>query len=271
MAKNNQNHQDSCWKNWLKKHFCYPRNTRQILVDLLFGVAAPILCLWFDPLVFRTSMMCGPYLNNMQIFAYVTIPVGVVFFLFNLFYPLQRSPVYQAVLGCLMVFGSMFALAIGLILLPLSILAILAVRWEGLLCLIPFLTAFVFFRAGLRALRSGWQKEKRFTIIASTLISICLVIGVPALLQYRANDFITSAVADITFGEEWEAALATERLQQVFWCSDSLCYDHLVWAYHDWYLEHGTEALWIASAYQELTGKDIDDRLWITGLHAFLR
>ena len=271
MRKDVKNKKRSGWQDRFITYTGSRLKKRHSLVDILFGIAIPILCLWLDPVVFRTTMMGGPYLNGLQMFAYLIISAGIGILIAYLFLPLKRHPTMGAVLGGLMLFGSLFALALGSVLLPLSILAVLANQMQGFLGLTPFLTAIVYFRAGLHALSTGWQKEKGAAIIACTILAISLLVGISALVQYRINIFISGAIADITFGEEYESILATEQLKNAFWCSDSLCYDYLVWAYHDWNLEHGSDAFWITNAYREITGREINERLWITGLHASLR
>lgn len=247
-----------------QRQFVEAETSRQRAFDLLFGVIAPILCLIFDPAVFRGSTMGRAYLGPIQIFAYLSISLGIVILSTRLFVPI-RSDLLTGALGGVLLLGGFLAFALGIILLPVTILAVLIARFEGIFGLIPFLTAFVFARNGVRAMREIRPLDNKAALAAVILLSIVLVLGFPVVLQWRATTFVKQSIQTLTYGDDQESKLAIARLKNAFWCTDMLCYDEIVWAYHDWYRSQGETAFWLADAYEEITGNDLEDRLWITG------
>jgi hypothetical protein len=134
-----------------RRQFADQETLSQLIFDGTFGVVAPLLCVIFDPLVFQPGVVRPAGLfADYRIFAYTVIFVAITALLVWLVG--ERAPVHARVLGGIMIFGAVFALVLGLVLLPFSVLGILFYG-IGLCGLTPFITMIIYLRNGRRALR----------------------------------------------------------------------------------------------------------------------
>jgi hypothetical protein len=163
-----------------KRQFAGAPTRLQTLADLLLGILLPVLCLIYDPVVFHGP---NPVVSHYRWLAYGFIGAEIV--VLACWHLMRRSIGRSAVffVGPLLA-GGIFSLALGLVLLPLTLIGMLFVI--GFLGLTPFLVSLVFFRNGVRALRrSGDQfgRAARLTI----LIAGVLFVGTPslAILHFR--------------------------------------------------------------------------------------
>lgn len=163
--------------------------------DFIFGILAPMLCLIFDPIVFRNTFGRGdpcdydaiPLLfPEIAIFAYMAIGLGITFlaiWLFNNPWAKRTSLIFAGVLFA----GAGFSYRLGIVLLPDSLLGICYVG-IGVFGFIPFLTGSVFARHGAQAWRqaveesSAWQKLGRGFIAA---IIMLVLFGFSAYVQWQ--------------------------------------------------------------------------------------
>jgi hypothetical protein len=83
--------------------------------------------------------------------------------------------------------GSGVAVIIGIVLLPMSLLGLLVCL--GVLGFIPFLTAYVYFRNGLRALSRAKEQNPSQSmprLVTSILTGVLLILCIPTFLQWQA-------------------------------------------------------------------------------------
>lgn len=134
---------------WIRQFEPVPTRSQE-LFDGIFGVILPILCFVADPIVFRGGFFGGPVLEGYQVLAYLvsTIEIGV-FIVWRTFR--KQLVTFSAPFAGVLFAGGLFSAAIGIAILPLSMLALLVVI--GILGFTPFLTAFVYFRSGVRAMK----------------------------------------------------------------------------------------------------------------------
>lgn len=159
------------------------------IFDFIFGIVVPILCLYFDPVVFYDKVPCSntplplaPY----QIFMYIAMGLGMIILAIWLVVGNKITHGLGLIAGVFFV-GTALAATIGIVLLPMSLPGLLICL--GVLGFIPFLTAYVYFRNGIRTvLRARQQNPSRSStrLIAAILTGALLILCIPAFLQWQA-------------------------------------------------------------------------------------
>lgn len=228
---------------------------RRFLFDFVFGVLAPIICLIVDPVVFKGAafLSFGGLLAPVKIAAYSAIGLGVAALALWLVF----RPRLIKISGC---FAGIFRMAqvvsflLALVILPFSIIGI-GMAGLGLLGLIPFLTAFVFYHQGglARADASKLPHRRR-----SALLGAFAIILIPIMLQWATGRYVSRAVNDLLTNPD-AAPSAVSRLRAAFWCGDE-CFYNLAWNYYKSYKDPARQQ-YLASAYHDITGGDIRTKI----------
>jgi hypothetical protein len=184
-----------------------PWGRRVRRTDLLFGVLLPLICLVADPGVLRPgSLLLSPLWPERAVATYVFIALAIA--------ALVSWRVWRN--GALLVVGPLFvgalgALAIGLVLLPLSVIC--AFMLIGLLGLVPFGTALAFFGNGKQAWRAARAVHSRTVVLATSVLLgaslLAVSLGAQRLVDRRAVVFVEAAVA----GDAQALARADARLR----------------------------------------------------------
>jgi hypothetical protein len=168
-----------------------PENTRlkRFIVDLLGGVVLPILCVAYDPILFREP---GGW-NWWPVWWYIVLLVQMSALLACL---LGHSWFgrWNAVFAGLLLVGAVIALGIGALLLIPSILGAVLAQLIGLLGFTPFLTAFVFARNARRAFRQARTADGKTCAEWLVLLGVLLAIALPALLYAVAGEWVLAAI-----------------------------------------------------------------------------
>ena len=226
----------------------------QIIFDLAVGVILPILCLIFDPIVFRGGFAGEGVLKDWQLFAYIVITLEVVTLAVWLAWG-ARAGAWLSAIGAIMLAGALFSFVIALVILPVSIIGLIF-YFIGVLGFTPFLTGFVYLRNGRRALRTASSRS----LAGPLLLGMVFVLGVPAVAQWKVSRMLTESVEGLISEDTQRQAAATSRLKYLRWiASDDL--DDLVWAYARATDQAHKERL--ATTYRALTGENIEHRLFI--------
>lgn len=229
----------------------------RIAFDIVVGIVAPILCFVFDPFVFRCPSYFLCLFPNLRPFAYVGSGVAMITLALWLILG-RRTRLYSGIVAGVLLTAALFALAIGIVLFPFSLLGLLYVI--GVFGLAPLVVAFVFLRNGVIALRCARERISTAAIVASALAGLIIVAGFPAALNYGTYRIVYKSVQTIIHGDDGAAAQATQQLKSAFWCS-AMCYDDIAWAYHQEQDEARRSRL--ERAYEAITGKDVQSRLWM--------
>jgi len=218
-------------------------------LDIIGGLALPALCVIADPIVFKQSMLFGdlggPLLQRYVVFAYLEILLGMT--ALALF--LRRSPVSPFLGGTLLV-GAVFALVLGTLLLPFALVGLLI--GIGILGFTPFLSSFVFARAGLRALRMCRTRMKTRVVVVYASLGVMLTLALPIGSQMAVNSRADAAVERILAGDR----SSTGMLRVLHWAADL---SPIITAYVSEKDESRKEQL--AQTYEEITGTRIEDRI----------
>ena len=227
----------------------------QVIFDIAIGIVLPILCLAFDPLVFRHGMYGGPLGGEIQLFAYTFIAVQIIALAAWLGIG-SRAGEWCGVLGGIMFAGAVFSFVIGVCLLPFSLLGLLLLI--GALGFTPFVTYFIYLRNARRALKAARPQMPHAGIYITLLFGATLALGVPAFAHWRVGEFVEHSLAQVIDGDEAQAKAAARRLQYVRWFAPAEI-DQMVEVYDNATDPQRKERL--ARAYREITDADIESRL----------
>jgi hypothetical protein len=120
----------------------------QCWFDVMFGVVMPMLCFYFDPVVFRGGYIDDDGLyGGARFYAYTLSALEMVALCAWL--SAGRGGRGPAVLAGVLLAGAMFSFAVGLAILPYSVFGLIILI--GALGFVPFLTALVYMRNAWRA------------------------------------------------------------------------------------------------------------------------
>jgi len=239
----------------------WPGRTRaQLVFDVVFGIAGPILCFIADPIVFKSgaiSFTGAAILGRYQLFAYLlsAIAIGVLVAWFCLDRNLDS---FRPVISGVFVAGAAFSTLIGVIILPFSLMGLLFII--GLAGFTPFLTAFVYLRNGFRAFpgrMNGGNRELRWPI---AVVSGFVAISLATVVSYQVSSAISRSVQEVLQGDSDRAEAAAAQIKWIpFVPKESL--DEIVRTYEQ-EPDNKKKAV-LRNFYEDLTGQDIDQRLRI--------
>lgn len=230
----------------------------QFRFDVIFGLVLPVLCFAFDPIVFRGDINFaggnGGIYREVRLFAYTASALEMATLACWLFV-IRKYPAWSRPAGGVMAAGALFSFALGLAILPFSVIGILVVG-IGLLGFIPFLTALVYFRNARRALRLNRAGAPvRGGALAAFVFGLAFALGTPAVAQRGAKLIIKRASADaVEFGE-----LSTPRrrvARALAFISGETFYDLVSRYYAE---ENAERRARLAGAYRQLTGEEVTD------------
>lgn len=152
-------------------------NTRGKIFGIIFGVLAPPICLYFDPVLF-TPHVPAPIGGMLPLWLrtpiYILSILCVLVYLFVLA-KLPRPKWTNWLFAWVLLYGMMVAIVIGIVLLPLSILGIFLFG-AGLLGLIPFITATCYWIAYRKVERIVCTGERRRHMIMHVTPSCMLFV-----------------------------------------------------------------------------------------------
>ena len=241
----------SFWKN----QFFATRTPAQIVFDVAFGVIAPVACFAFDPIVFQGAFAGPPLFPSYQAVVYLFSGIEIV--LLCLWLVMDGGPeLSNAMIGSALLVGSFFCVIIGIVLLPYTLMGLLL--GIGVFGFIPFFTAAVYGRNGLRALRANANPHSSLTRSVGFLCGAFLVMGMSAAGAWWIQISAARSVDEILHGDAIQATYATQQLAVLkFFTNAEL--NRIVEAYIS---ETDIERkAMLKSRYREITGKEIELRV----------
>jgi hypothetical protein len=247
------------FREFLRRQFRGEATRAQIKFDIAVGLVLPVLCLVFDPVVFRGGFSSGrPLAGQYQLFAYGFIAVEIIALAVWLSIG-SRAAEWCGVLAGIMLAGALFSVVIGVCLLPFSLFGLLFFL-VGALGFTPFLTAIIYVRNARRALTAARAQMPRTGLFVTLLFGATLAVGAPAFAHWRINKLVESSLAEVLEGDDAQAAAGARRLGYVSWVASAEL-DQVVWAYGRTIDPQRQERL--ARAYREITGDDIKSRWYL--------
>ena len=227
----------------------------QLNFDVAFGLVIPVLCFVFDPVVFRGNILGdGGAFQSFRLFAYAASVIEITTLACWLIV-VRRFPAWSRPAGGVLAAGAFFSFALGVMILPLSIIGLLFVG-IGALGFIPFVTAIVYLRNARRALRlNRTTGPVRGGALVSFAFGLFIALGLPAATQRGAKRAVRSAGAEILAGGE----LSPRRLRvaRALTRVTGETFEYMAEEY-----SRQTDAerrARLAKAYAELKGEDIDN------------
>src|SRR5260221_14757198 len=143
---------ESVGSNFWRRQFRKESTSEQRVFDSIFGIIVPLFCAVADPAIFKGSLIGDAFLGAYKPFAYILGLASVV--ALGIWLSIgRRSRLLSCLFSGLFLAGAIFSLAVGIILIPLSVVG-LAIG-IGVLGFAPFLSAFVYARNTVRIYHSA--------------------------------------------------------------------------------------------------------------------
>lgn len=137
--------------NFWRRQFGEVVTAKQRKFDWFMGVILPMVCFYFDPIVFRSEFENDGLLLNYQLPAYVlafsAIMAQTAWLLWG-----ERLGQLKFVVGLTLSVAAVAAMLIGIIIFPFSLIGMLLLI--GVLGFTPIFTAIVYWRTAVRAMRT---------------------------------------------------------------------------------------------------------------------
>jgi hypothetical protein len=233
------------------RQFSHVATGEQRLFDVIFAIIAPILCVACDPVVFKGERFGRPIFQAWSAGAYCAIAIGLIALTIWL---TTRRP--AALLSGLLSAGALFAMGVGIVLLPVSVLGLYVLI--GVLGFTPLLTAFSFWRNAVRAYRvacvdidRGRMRRIQLQWAAGMIVGLALPVSSNIFVGER-----TAYAAELVLSDDPQ--LRAEGIWQLKSLRLVADLDPIVYAYGT--TQDQDRRRQIAESYQEITGTDIERR-----------
>ncbi len=199
-----KSHKNTFWK----RQFEIKATNKQKVFDGLFGIFLPVVCFFFDPVVFRTNDAGAPLAGQYKPFAYVLSFVSIMGLLAFMLWGVKLKWV-NGFLSGLFFAGAIVSLMVGILLFPFSLMGLVILI--GALGFTPLVTAFVYWRNAIRAHKTalpglGLNLSARMVILAAMFAVIA-----PAILNVR----IQKGLKTMQNGNAAEIRRTADRLKYV--------------------------------------------------------
>ena len=224
--------------------------------DVLFAVVLPILVLAGDPIIFKGGggYLGRPILENYQLQAYLVSTLEIGLFLTWRTFRLQLRA-YAAVFAGFFFAATIFSMVIGIAIFPLSLVGLIVV--VGAFGFIPFLTAFVFLRNGVRAARIQVTGATLRFRLSLALLSGALAIGLPMFTAMTIERSISSNIQMMVVGDATDAKIAATRLKRFRFIPVKYTEQLALAGLNE---TNPAKRQTIDKVYREITGEDLEKR-----------
>jgi len=206
---------------FVERQFDSAPTPEQIIFDMLLGIILPVLCFYFDPGIIHGNVegvSVAALLPHNQVAIYSLSGLAIVTLAVWLGLGSRLKHANGAV-GVALLTGALFSFTIGIVIFPLTIMGL--VIGVGVLGFVPFITALVYLRNGIRAIKQAKARMPRFSLVASLLLGAGLITGIPLAAQWKTSQMVSESMAVILQGDNQAATdRAINRLQSVKWLVD---------------------------------------------------
>jgi hypothetical protein len=244
---NNELKNISFWHNQFRLY----KTQGQKLFDIMFGIFLPIICLYFDPILFCGDLSRNRFLFKIRLLVYLFTSIVIITYIGWLLFegPLKKL---KLIIGGIFIVGALFSLILGIFILPISFLGLIAII--GVLGFTPFATSFVYFREWKRIINAPVRVSMNVAIVKSLISGIVTLIS-PVLIQININKIMDQSIDDMINGVNFiKYPVRNKTLLRLFGNTDLI-----VFAYRDEKDEIKKE--YLAIIYKGITGEEIEDRL----------
>lgn len=238
-------------KRFWQRQFQAESTKSQKYFDWIFGVILPVVCFVFDPIVFKGgNSVLGTYKPFAYVLSFVTVMAMSAWLIWG-----EKLRWLSSALAGLFAMSGIISLAIGVILLPYSLLGLLLI--VGVLGFTPLMTSIVYLRAALRSYQSAKPFLESKILINTFVLSAVLSITFPAILNVK----IKQTLGEMRNGDAQTIRSGARRLK---YFAPLINFDVLAQSYMSEKDEPNNEKrVALAEVYQELTGKNLD---WLANM-----
>ncbi len=219
---------------------------KQRLFDWIFGVIMPAVCFAFDPIFSRDGIarqaLLGAYRPFIYLLSFSLIMATAAVLLFG-----NKLKNFQVFLSGLFAVGGIVALAIGIALLPLSLIGVVFII--GILGLTPLLTSFVYLRNAGRAFDTADPFLRPSALAGAFFLSAVLSVTIPMIVNVK----IQALLKEMKTGDVATIQMNTRQLK---YAASLANFNTLAGNYCGSPESENQTAL--AAAYLELTGGNIE-------------
>jgi len=232
-------------KGFWRRQFQPDATKAQKRFDWIFGVVLPVVCFFFDPIVFKASGFGRAFLGTYKPFAYILSFVSVMAMMAWLIWGAKLKWLGGALAGLFLVGGTV-SLVVGVVLLPYSVFGLIIAI--GALGFTPLFTSLVYLRNSLRAYESARPFLEKGVLVNLYYLSLILSTVIPSV----ANVQIKNALDEMLKGD---AQTIRSNGQKLKFVAPLVNFDVLVERYY--FKDNETEKEILVEEYERLTGKDV--------------
>jgi hypothetical protein len=238
------------WFKWFyRKQITEESTATQDGYDFCVGMLLPIICLIADPIVFRDGQWGTAFFRRYVVFAYGFIGLQILALSYSVF---GRKTF--AWLGGWLIGGAIFSFILGFLLLPFTLIGLMLI--VGILGLAPYFTGFVYLRNGLRMLNEASKTKAAASLQLLFIIGFAGSLFIPALAQYGVFFATQKYTNELLSNNETSRRNALSKLKFLSPIADV---DSLLTDYES--ERDPQKKNFIADAYQQITGQNIEQRL----------
>jgi hypothetical protein len=170
-----------------RRQFTGEPTPRQDRFDRWFGIALPVACFVFDPLIFQGWLLEEGLASEFRLFVYMVsaIEIGMLLCWFTF---RQELETFAAPFAGVFIAGGLFSALIGFLILPVSVIGTMWII--GLAGFTPFFTAVVYLRNGARAMQAQLNNSVFTVRYLIALVAAFLVIAFPLFWSTFLQDEI---------------------------------------------------------------------------------
>ncbi len=170
------------------------RPMKRFMQDLLGGIFLPVLCAFYDPLLFSNHQD-----NLLQVPVYAAIVFQMTALLAWLFGRWRLARLGGLFAGIFLA-GAILALGCGIVLLPFSFIGLLVII--GLAGFAPFITCHVFLRHFLEAKKLAYSQGHAVPSTLAVLAGFFLAFAVPILIYLAWGEDVLKIIRHIPWPAE---------------------------------------------------------------------
>jgi hypothetical protein len=235
-------------KGFWKRQFQAEATKKQKVFDGLFGIVLPVICFFFDPIVFRTNGFGAPLVGQFKPFAYLLSFVSVMALMAFLIWGAKLKWL-NGFLSGLFAVGSIISLIVGIALFPFSLAGLVILI--GALGFTPLFTAFVYWRNAVRAYKITKPVLGANLLVKSMILTAMFSLITPAIINIK----IQKGLETLQNGNPSEIRRTAQRLRFVAPLVD---FTKLYQKYDKTgNIEIAEQNQALAESYKMLTGQDI--------------
>jgi hypothetical protein len=191
----------------------------KLFLDIMFVVVLPALCFVVDPILFSGAIDGKPAFSEPLQFATYSAVIILVIIFFASFLNMRLRSLRLIIMGSLLA-GASLAFAIGLFLLPLTLIGLFLVI--GVFGLIPFFTGLRFWKR-YKAFkpRERMQLDDLMIVIIGFLIPF-----LPCYFVYKHGSSVHSQImSELTGSDQFQLRASMMKINQTIFCTTFCAYE----------------------------------------------